>query len=268
MDTNNSLITDQWVATGQGRILARCWEPGTGSEEFGSRAPLILFHDSLGCIRLWRTFPVVLAEYTGRKVIAYDRLGFGESDRRTDRLSTDFVGDEARTFFPKICEQLNIERFVAFGHSVGGGMAVNCAALHASACEALVTESAQAFVDDGIRAGILHARELFQDPERFERLQRYHGAKTRWVLDAWIETWLSPEFAKWSLKDVLPQVRCPALIIHGSEDEYGSKEHAETIAKSVSGPSQLEIVPGVSHVPHREREHWAAKRVADFLKNV
>ncbi|MGE5111722.1 MAG: alpha/beta fold hydrolase [Acidobacteriaceae bacterium] len=228
---------------------------------------MILFHDSLGCIRLWRTFPAVLAEYTGRKVIAYDRLGFGESDPRTGRLSADFVEEEAQSSFPTLCEQLDIEHFVAFGHSVGGGMAVNCAALYASSCEALVTESAQAFVDDKIRAGILQARELFQEPGRLERLQQYHGAKTSWVLDAWIETWLSPEFAKWSLKDVLPQVRCPALVIHGSEDEYGSKEHAETIATSVSGPSQLEIVPDAFHVPHREREHWVAKRVANFLEN-
>jgi len=33
----------------------------------------------------------------------------------------------------------------------------------------------------------------------------------------------------------------------------------------VAGVAQLEILPGVRHVPHREREAWVAQRVAGFL---
>lgn len=112
--------------------------------------------------------------------------------------------------------------------------------MYVSPCEALITESAQAFVEDKTGAGIIEAKELFKQPEPFERLQRYHGEQTRWVLDAWIDTWLSPEFSDWSLKETLPQVRCPTLAIHGSEDEYGSNLPPEKIARLVSGPSQME----------------------------
>jgi pimeloyl-ACP methyl ester carboxylesterase len=38
-------------------------------------------------------------------------------------------------------KQLDIGRFVVFGHSVGGGMAVNCAARFNHACVAVITES-------------------------------------------------------------------------------------------------------------------------------
>lgn len=145
-------------------------------------------------------------------------------------------------------------------------MAMHCAAMYVSTCEALITESTQAFAEEKTRAGIIEAKELFKQPEPFERLQRYHGEKTRWVLDGWIDTWLSPEFSDWSLKETLPQVRCPTLAIHGSEDEYGSNLHPEKIARLVSGPSQMEIMPGTRHVPHRELEHWVAKRVASFIE--
>lgn len=58
-----------------------------------------------------------------------------------------------------------------------------------------------------------------------QRLARYHGNKARWVVDAWTETWLSPDFADWSLTEKLQQVLCPTLVIHGTEDEYGSIRH-------------------------------------------
>ena len=77
-------------------------------------------------------------------------------------------------------------------------MAAHCAALYVPACEALIMESAQAFLEDRTRAGILEPRAMFSQDEAFERLRRCHGEKTRWVLDAWIDTWLSPAFAGWS----------------------------------------------------------------------
>ena len=61
-----------------------------------ARAPVVLLHDSLGCIAVWRDFPERLAVATGREIIAYDRLGFGQSDPHPHRLSGDFIHAEAR----------------------------------------------------------------------------------------------------------------------------------------------------------------------------
>lgn len=265
MDSLTLSVQDRWIDTPRGRLLARSWQPA-GADP--AAAPLLLFHDSLGCVELWRAFPEVLARCTGRRVVAYDRLGFGQSAPRTDRLDNGFVGEEAEQVLPLLRRQLEVDRFVAFGHSVGGGMAVHCAARYPGACEALITESAQAFVEERTRAGIMHARELFKQPGQFERLQRYHGDKARWVLSAWIDTWLSDEFAGWSLAPVLGQVRCPTLVMHGSEDEYGSVAHPQAIARGVQGPAQLEIMPAVRHVPHREQEEAVAARVAAFLATL
>ena len=260
-------VLDCWVQHPGGRLFVRQWSPagGTAGAEAAKAAPLLLFHDSLGSVELWRDFPARLAARLGRRVVAYDRLGFGRSDARHDRLPLDFVAEEAESVLPCLRQALNLERFVALGHSVGGGMAVHVAARWPEACEALITMAAQAFVEDRTVQGIEQAREAFKDEAQVQRLARYHGEKTRWVLDAWILTWLSPAFAAWSLAPVLPQVRCPALVLHGEHDEYGSARHPDTIGRLCGGPARVEILAGTAHVPHRERPDEVLGHVATFL---
>ncbi len=255
---------DHWIQHPQGRIFARVWTPGEDSRLAGSASPIVLFHDSLGCVELWRDFPAELSVATGRPVVAYDRFGFGRSDPRTERPGLDFVADEARRWFPLLREQLGFARFIACGHSVGG-MAVNCAAAFGTDCEALVTVAAQVFPEDRTLAGITAAKQQFQDEAQVRRLERYHGDKARWVLKAWTENWLHPDFAAWSLAEVLPRVSCPVLAIHGIHDEYGSTYHPETIGRLSGGPSQVEILPDTCHVRHRERPATVLQLVADFI---
>ena len=258
-------VSDTWVDYPQGRLFVRSWHAAQHAQGQAGEAPLLLLHDSLGCVELWRDFPAALAQVLGRRVIAYDRLGFGRSDPRGGALAPGFIEEEARLVLPALQRALDFRRFIAFGHSVGGGMAVHCAALHPDDCVALVTESAQAFVEERTRAGIREARLGFQDPDQFGRLVRYHGDKARWVLDAWTETWLGPGFAGWSLDGVLPQVRCPLLALHGEHDEFGSVRHPETLARLAAGAARVEIMAGARHVPHREQPALVLRLVGDFL---
>ena len=81
MDIDTS--TTHWIDAPGGRLFARCWRPQAPTEDPVRKPPIVLFHDSLGCVELWRGFPLRLADRAGRLVIAYDRLGFGGSDPRT-----------------------------------------------------------------------------------------------------------------------------------------------------------------------------------------
>lgn len=257
-------VTDAWVNHPQGKLFTRTWTP-VGDL---SGVPILLFHDSLGSVELWRNFPAELSAATRRKVIAYDRLGFGKSDAYTQEFPLDFIGDEARTFVPALLEQLDLKRFIALGHSAGGGMIVNVAALYPQAVVALITEAAQAFPEDQTLNSIAEAREQFKDEGQVQRLAKYHGDKARWVLNAWTESWLHPGFKAWTLKDVLPRVTCPLLVIHGVHDEYGSLRHPEMIGELSSGPARVEIIPETAHVPHRENPELIVQMVAEFVKNL
>jgi pimeloyl-ACP methyl ester carboxylesterase len=158
-----------------------------------------------------------------------------------------------------------LERFVAVGHSVGGAMASECAAVLPQRCQALITLAAQTLVEPCTLAGIQAAARTFAQPGQLERLQRYHGDKAAWVLDAWVDTWLADEFRDWSLDETLPKVRCPLLAIHGEHDEYGSRLHPERFATLAAGPSQMLILPGCGHVPQREHPEQVLQAVARFL---
>lgn len=252
--------TDILLNVKGGTVFARRWLPAVTS----STAPLVLLHDSLGCMDLWRDFPATLTRQLGRPVVAYDRLGFGRSSPREQVPAADFIREEAEEFLPVILSGLGIADFALFGHSVGGAMALVAASRAGDGCKAVVSESAQAFVEGRTVAGIQEARERFQEPEEFDRLRKWHGSKARWVLDAWTEVWLSPEFASWSLEPDLPLVRCPVLVIHGEEDEYGSVRFPELICRHVGGPAEMHILSGCGHVPHRERPDVVAGLVARF----
>lgn len=247
-----------------GRIFYTVTEPASDRGS-SSPAPIVLFHDSLGCVALWREFPGALANATGRSVIAYDRPGFGDSDPCPHTLTRGFIEAEPEQAFAALCDYLEINHFIAFGHSVGGAMAAACAATYPDRCQALITESAQAFVEAQTLAGIREARTQFAQPGQVDRLRKYHGDKAPWVLSAWIDTWLSDEFRDWTLDGVLKDVRCPSLALHGDSGEFGSAEHPRRYSSRTSGRGDMHLLPGCGHVPHREQEDKVLGFVSAFL---
>ncbi len=254
-------ICDHSISVPGGDIFAREWAPTNPTDSVA----VILLHDSLGCVAVWRDFPALLSAATRRRVIAYDRLGFGRSSARRDRLPMNFISQEAELFLSCILDELKIDTFVPFGHSVGGGMAIHCGTVLRAACRAIIAESAQAFVEDRTLEGIAEGGRKYSMPKRFERLQKYHGSKAGWVLHAWTGTWLASEFASWSIRDELPFITCPILAMHGDQDEFGSTAHPELIAALSGGPVEVRILRDCGHVPHRERPEAIIETIVHFL---
>ena len=252
---------DHRVAVPGGDLFARAWLPPGAA----AGPAFLLFHDSLGSVELWRDFPAALAAATGRRVVAYDRLGFGRSDAHPGRLAPTFVQDEADEAVPRVCDALGLDAIVPLGHSVGGGMAVAAAARWPGRCPAVVTIAAQSFVEPRTLDGIRAARERFADPEALGRVARRHGSKARWVLDTWIGTWLSPAFAGWSLDAELRALAAPVLAVHGDDDEYGSPAHPRRIAAHAGAGARVVLLEGVGHVPHREQPARVLDEVAAFV---
>jgi pimeloyl-ACP methyl ester carboxylesterase len=255
-------IDEHLVPVPGGSVFVRTWTPAQANA-----SPLVLLHDSLGSVEQWRNFPGALAQSLGRRVLAYDRLGFGRSSARSELPSVDFIAEEARTCIPAIREALGLARYSLFGHSVGGAMALMIASQD-SGCDFVITEAAQTFVEDRTLAGIRTARAQFQLPGQFDKLVRWHGAKARWVLEAWTGVWLSPAFATWSLESHLGQIECPVLAIHGDQDEYGSRAFPDSILRGVRGPSRLALLEQCGHIPHREQQDQVLKLVAGFISSL
>lgn len=243
-----------------GKIYARKWLP----LETLSDIPLVLLHDSLGCVDLWRDFPEILAKNLSLNVIAYDRLGFGKSDARSELPSLNFIEEESIKYFPVIKSGMSISEYILFGHSVGGGMSINIASRD-NDCKGVVTVASQAYVEELTVRGIEKTKMKFGQPGQIGRLEKWHAKKAKWVLQAWTDIWMSPLFSGWSLDDCIGNVLCPVLAIHGDKDEYGSRAFAEFIAGRAGGISEMLIIEDCGHLPHKEKADEVISAVRNFL---
>jgi pimeloyl-ACP methyl ester carboxylesterase len=258
---SNISIENTFVDVPGGKVFVCQWNPASAT----TNAPVILLHDSLGCVALWRDFPEALAHCLRRPVIAYDRLGFGQSTARRELPSVNFIREEAEVFFPPLLNALGVTDFALFGHSVGGAMALLIAASSGSRCQAVITEAAQPFVEPLTLSSIQAGKEQFRHPEQLARLTKYHGEKSQWVVNAWTDVWLAPAFASWSLEADLDKVQCRVLAIHGELDEYGSVAFPRRIISGVKGRAEMMILKGCGHVPHRERKEEVLNLTSQFL---
>jgi len=150
--------TEQILAINDAHVFLKVWQPQHTDNEI----PILLLHDSLGSVQLWRDFPERLAIATQRTVIAYDRLGFGKSDPLVSKLANHFIQLEAQVII-ELLNQLEIPQVIVLGHSVGGGMAVSFAAQYPSRCTAVITLAAQAYVEQETLDGITAAKKSFNN---------------------------------------------------------------------------------------------------------
>ncbi|MCC8999748.1 MAG: alpha/beta hydrolase, partial [Candidatus Contendobacter sp.] len=90
-------------------------------------------------------------------------------------------------------------------------------------------------------------------------LRRYHGANTDSMFRGWCDTWLRPDYRDWNMEAELSRITCPALIIQGEADEYGTRAQVDAIAAGISVSAEVLWLPDCAHVPH----HQARDRVLD-----
>ncbi|GAB2772193.1 pimeloyl-ACP methyl ester carboxylesterase [Hymenobacter luteus] len=227
---------------------------------------LVLLHDSLGSIRLWRDLPARLATALECHLLLYDRRGYGESAPLGPHPRTPaYLEEEAQTI-PAVLAACGITRAVLFGHSDGGTLALLAAATAPALVAAAVTIGAHVFVEEETLRGIRAARQQYTTTELPQRLTRYHGANTEGLFRAWTDTWLSPAFRAWNIEPYLPRVQCPVLVLQGTHDEYGTEAQVAAIAGQVAGLAQAKLLEGLGHTPHRQDPALVVHLTATFLR--
>jgi pimeloyl-ACP methyl ester carboxylesterase len=226
---------------------------------------LVLLHEGLGSLALWRDFPSLLAAATGCRTITYSRQGYGMSDRLAGPRAVDYIHREALEILPQVIAALSIEEPVLIGHSDGASIAMIFAGDGRRQARGLVLMAPHVFVEDVTIAGIAAAKTAYQSADLRARLARYH----RDVDDAfwgWNNIWLNPEFRRWNIENALPGIRCPLMMIQGSDDEYGTLAQFERIRAGVSTTQITELIlPDCRHSPHRDQPAATLRAIADFV---
>jgi pimeloyl-ACP methyl ester carboxylesterase len=243
------------------RLEARWWRwPGAA-------LPIVLLHEGLGSVGLWREFPAALATRTGRSVFAYSRRGYGDSEARGGPLPLDFMEREAADVVPRVLDAAGIDRAVLLGHSDGASIALLAAAAWPARIAALVIEAPHVFVEDLTLASIADARERYRSTDLRARLARHHRHVDE-AFHGWNDVWLDPEFKSWNIEPVLPHVGQPLLVLQGLQDEYGTAFQLRAIERQVDGPVVTMLIQKCGHSPHRDQRAAVLHHAAGFLTPI
>lgn len=227
--------------------------------------PILLLHEGLGSISMWRDFPARLAEATGRTVIAWSRRGYGWSDPLAGPFEPDYMHAEAR-LLPQVMDRLGVARAVLFGHSDGGSIALIAAALMPDRATALILEAPHVMVEAITVSSIAAIGAAYRPDDLGVKLGRHHRDPDG-VFRHWNDIWLDPRFRLWNIEDFLPDIAAPALLIQGLNDEYGTLDQLDRIAAVLPRTERLEL-PDCGHSPHRDQRDAVIAETAAFLKDL
>ena len=229
----------------------------------GADPALLLLHEGLGSVRLWRDFPAELAAATGRRTIAFSRFGHGDSDAPPRPRTPSFMHEEAREVLPEVRERLGLDDVVLVGHSDGASIALIHAAEHP--VRAVVAMAPHVFVEEMCLAEIRDVRELYADGLR-ERMARHHRDPDA-AFYGWNDVWLHPDFPDWDLRDLLPHVTAPLLLIQGRRDQYGTMAQLDEIERLAAGPVER-LHLDAQHAPQLEAPEATLAAIAGFVRRV
>lgn len=231
------------------------------------RPTLILLHEGLGSLAMWREFPVRLAHATGCRIVTYSRWGYGRSDRFPSPRDPRYMHREALDELPALRATLAIDDPVLVGHSDGASIALIHAGSGLWKVRGLVLEAPHVFVEDVSIIGIEETKHAYEDEDLKHRLSRYH-ADVEGVFRGWNDIWLSPQFRSWNIEDCLAGVACPVLAIQGVDDQYGTVAQVNAVARGIKGPFEKLLFENCMHAPHRDQEADTLAAMADFIATL
>jgi pimeloyl-ACP methyl ester carboxylesterase len=230
------------------------------------RMTIVMLHEGLGSVGLWKNFPQRLASRTGCGILVYSRYGHGSSDKLREKRPVEFMHHEGEVVLPELLEKLNITRPILLGHSDGGSIALIFAGKYPDRPRALILEAPHVFVEDLSVASITQAKVTYLTTDLPPKLGRYHQHvdATFW---GWNDIWLDPQFRSWNIEEYLPAIRCPILCVQGEEDEYGTIAQVKAIQARVPA-TEILMLPNCKHSPHRDQAEATLDCMAEFVAEV
>ena len=247
-------------------------------EQAGEGPPLVLLHGYVGDARsTWG--PQLDGLSDAFTVVAWDGPGTGRSDDPPDAFALSDFADCLAGFVAA----LGLERPHVAGLSFGGGLALELYRRHPELPRSLILVSAYAgwagsLPPDAVEHRLRQAVELADlPPERFagevlptlfsastppELVARFADAVTAFH-PAGLRA-MARAFAEADLRDVLPHITVPTLLVAGEEDARAPVTVTRALHAAIPG-STLVVLPGIGHVVGLEAPDRFEAEVRAFL---
>lgn len=229
---------------------------------------IVVLHEGLGCLELWRDFPQQLVAETGFGVLVYSRAGYGSSEAAPLPRPLDYMTREATDTLADVINLAGLQSVVLMGHSDGATIAAIYAGFAGDLkVRGLILIAPHFFTEaSGLRA-IKAAGDAYQTGDLRGRLARYHS-NVDVAFNGWFDAWTDPAFEKWDVSDCIDHLRIPVLAVQGDADPYGTLAQIEEIATRIYAPLETAILEGCGHAPHSEQPKALLAAVAEFTARL
>ncbi len=246
----------------------------------GSGPSLLLLHGGLSDSREWR--PQLDAFSKDFNVVAWDAPGCGGSSDPSETIGLDGYADCLAAFI----DALGLERPHVAGLSFGAGLALELYRRHPRLPRSLLLASAYAGWAGSLPADVVAAR--------VQQVLRQADLPADQVVGEWLPTLFSSSvptdavdevaaimrdfhpagmramalaFAAADLRDVLPSIEVPTLLLYGDADQRSPRDVAEELRAAIPG-SRLVWMHGVGHQSNLEAPARFNDEARAFLRSV
>ncbi len=223
------------------------------------------------------------------RVCAYDRAGLAWSDAPSCPRTFDRIVDELSRVVAQVAGD---RRCVLVGHSFGSFVVRAYAARHPERVAALALISPAAYRDMlpiwaglttrvpgaplAVRFGALPLTAgallyTFVDPRRLDPRHVAIYARYLWgqggavALKAATQALYSSDLER--LAPRYPEIRCPALLLHGTKDRVLPKTGTHWLARDLPS-ARVEWLEGLGHFPQEEAPERVAEPLLKFLEGI
>ncbi|MBN2224112.1 MAG: alpha/beta fold hydrolase [Deltaproteobacteria bacterium] len=264
-------------------VTVHLWEEGRGHRD--RDVPVILVHGFAATNWCWRhTIPALSGN---RWVLSPDLPGFGLSDKPGE---FDYSLSGYARFIAALMDEMEIDRAVLVGNSMGGGVAVRAALDYPDRVQKLVLVDSLGYYKREFEAyrfiglpvvrdlvmsaagprtiGFLLKARVYHDPsavddETIRRFAAAYQTENGRKAPVWVSRGLgTPPMIP---REDIRKVTTPTLVIWGEKDRILPVAHAGMFGQDIAGSTAV-VVPGVGHVPHEEQPEAVNRLILEFLE--
>jgi pimeloyl-ACP methyl ester carboxylesterase len=252
----------------------------------GEGEPVVFVHGTPSWSHEWRHV-VPAVEAAGHRVVTYDLLGYGDSERPLDRDTSVAAQTD---LLVGLLDELGLERPSLITHDIGGAIGQRIAVLHPQRARRLMlidavsydswpSETWREIIRTRLESYAAMSAADFEEMLTRQLRMTVAGTMSEDDLRAYLAPHRTPlgrtSFFEHQVRhydsrytaeltDRLGDIAMPVRIVWGAEDRWQPVGYAERLAADIPG-AELVVVPHAGHFLMEDEPERVTREVLDFL---